>query len=422
MKTNAEAGDKVLVKTKTEELEGIYIKRPDLLDKNVFILKLNNGYNIGINEKDVKEIKVLKKYEKPISKVKKITNKKELPNILIMSTGGTISSKVDYKTGGVIAEYTAEDFVEMCPELKNIANVKAKNVMSIMSEDMNSSDWKKIAEEVHKEIENYDGVVVTQGTDALGYSAAALSFMLDVNKPVILTASQKSIDRGSSDAFFNLICSVNAASNWDGAEVVVCMHSKSDDESCSLIKGTKVRKLHTTRRDAFRCVNDLEFAKVYKDKIELVNENYEIRSDEKAKLDDGCSDEVALVYVHPGMSPKVFEIYENYKGIILMGTGLGNIPNNLYKAVKKLTDKGIFVGMTSQCLYGRTSSTVYSPLRKISLELNVVFLEDMLPETAFVKLGYVLAKEKDLEKIKELMLTNLKGEINHRIYFNSFLN
>ncbi|MBW3021189.1 Glu-tRNA(Gln) amidotransferase subunit GatD [Candidatus Woesearchaeota archaeon] len=416
----ANAGDKVLIKTKDEELEGTFISRPELLGDDKIVLKLKNGYNVGIDKKNVKEIKVLKEAKPSKVKAKPIKKNPKLPNILVMSTGGTISSKVDYTTGGVIAEYDANDFLNMCPELANIANLDAKKTMEVMSEDMNPKDWVKIAKELDKVIDYYDGIVVTMGTDTLGYAAAAISFMLKPNKPVIFTAAQRSIDRGSSDAFFNLICSVKAATSKIH-EVLVCMHGKSSDEYCSLIRGTKVRKLHTSRRDAFRPVNSNEIAKVYgADKIDVLTKEY--RHSDKKELNVKFEDKVGILYSYPGIKKDVFENFKGYKGLIIMGTGFGHIPIDCYGAVKSLVDSGVLVCMTSQCLYGRTSSKVYSPLRRLSLELGILYLEDILPETAYIKLGCVLGREKNLDKAKELMLENLSYEINDRIDFGDFLN
>jgi len=416
----ANNGDKVLIKTKKEEFEGILIARPELLGEDKVILKLKSGYNIGLDKASIESTKVLEKV-KPVSVEKKVVKKNsKLPNILIMSTGGTISSKVDYTTGGVIAEYDANDFLNMCPELGKIANVDASKVMEVMSEDMSSVDWERIVEKLNEELDNYDGIVVTMGTDTLGYAAAALSFMLKPNKPVVFTAAQRSIDRGSSDAFFNLISAVKAATS-DIHEVLVCMHGESSDDYCSLIRGTKVRKMHTSRRDAFRPVNSNEIAKVYgADKIEMVVEEY--KKGDKIEVDSSFEESVALVYVYPGIKPEVFDAYKKYKGVVLMGTGFGHIPQDCHSAVKALVDSGVLVCMTSQCFYGRTSSKVYSPLRRLSLELGILYLEDMLPETAYVKLGCMLGREKDVEKVKKLMLENEAHEITERIDFSDFLN
>jgi glutamyl-tRNA(Gln) amidotransferase subunit D len=425
----AKAGDKVKIITEKEEFEGILMPRPELLEKGFTVVKLDNGYNIGIEDKKIKKIELLEKYASKKEKKAKIPFNKNLPTVSILSTGGTISSRIDYKTGGVHADYTAEDFVEMMPELAKIANLKAKKIMETMSEDFTNKDWSLIAKEVAKELENVDGVVVTMGTDTLHIAVSALSFFLkDLNKPVIITAAQRSIDRGSSDAFMNLICAITAATKSDIAEVTTCLHGTTNDDYCLLNRGTKVRKMHTSRRDAFRPINDLPLAKVYSDgKIEITNKDYRKKGTGKVTVDDKFEEKTALIQVYPGMEPKIVDFYinEGYKGIVLAATALGHVPTNGPKSIipnlKKAIDKKIPIVIASQTLYGKVHPLVYTNLRKLSIELGCIFVEDMLPETAYVKLGWVLAKTTDLEKVKELMLTNIAGEITERSDDKSFL-
>ena len=307
------AGDKVKVITIDQTYEGILMPSVDMSGKDTIILKLVNGYNMGIDKKNVINTKVLEKYKLIKHKETKIVFNKKLPTVSILSTGGTISSKVDYRTGGVYADYTAKDFVEMMPELKDIANINAKKVLSLMSEDMLPSDWTNIAKVIEKEIKSgVDGIVITQGTDTLHFTAAALSFMVDCNIPIVITGSQRSIDRGSSDAFMNLLCSVKAAAHSDIAEVMTCLHGSSNDDYCLLIRGTKVRKMHTSRRDAFRPINDVALAKVRPDKIEITNKNYK-KADREKKLNISINtkfeENIALFYVYPGLDPDILEFY-----------------------------------------------------------------------------------------------------------------
>jgi glutamyl-tRNA(Gln) amidotransferase subunit D len=411
---DAKPGDSVRIITETEEFSGILMPRPEILDRNVTVLKLENGYNIGIDNSKIKKIEVTERYEAKKPAKHALKEKTGLPNVTIISTGGTISSKVDYKTGGVIADYTAEDFVEMLPELADIANLKAKKIMSVMSEDMTSKEWLAMAKAAEEELNSgADGVVITQGTDTMHFTSAALSFLLkNLSKPVIVTGAQRSIDRGSSDAFMNLLCSVTAAAKSDIAEVMVCMHGTTNDDYCLLIKGTKVRKMHTSRRDAFRPINDLPIAKVFENgKIEIVNEDYMKRSNAKAEAISEFEDDVALLYTYPGIKPDVINIYKKYKGVVIAATGLGNIPNALLGEIK---DMKIPVVIAAQTIYGRVHPLVYANLRELSIKLNCIFAEDMHPETAYVKLGYVLGQTSDKEKVKELMLANIAGEITER--------
>lgn len=427
-----EPGDIVKVHAEKEVYEGILMPRPDIFEKDHVIIKLSNGYNIGIDEKRIKKIELVSKYQ-PSSQIgKKLLSKKGLPTVSILSFGGTISSKVDYRTGGVYASYSADDFVAMLPELQNVANLRAERVMQLMSEDMAPEHWQAMAESIADELNKDEvfGVVVTQGTDTLHFSTAAMSFFLrDLNKPVIFTAAQRSIDRGSSDAFSNLLCAVNAAAKFDGAAVVTCLHGTSSDDYCILNRGTKVRKMSSSRRDAFRPINELPLAKVYEDgKIEILNDNYNKRNNEKVKVDIKFEKKTALVYVYPGMDPNILDYYleKKYKGIVVAATALGHVPTNdpehsLLKKFKKLIDNKIPIIIATQAIYGRVHPYVYTNLRKLSIELDCIFAGDMLPETAYVKLGWILGHTSNMEEVKKMMLTNYAGEINERIDEGSFL-
>lgn len=417
-------GDKVKLKTSDNEFKGVLLPRPDLLSSDITVLKLDTGYNIGIETKKIKKKEVVEEYKAPIPKRKKLKVDKTLPTVAILSTGGTISSRIDYKTGGVYADYTAEDFVAMCPELEDVANIKAEKIMGVMSEDVLSSDIVKMAEEILKVINDVDGVVLTTGTDMMHYISASLSFLLkDLNKPVVITGAQRSIDRGSSDAFMNLICSAVAAAKWDGAGVVVCMHSSINDNFCHLIRGAKVRKMHTSRRDAFRPVNNDPLACIFTDgRIEIVEDYYVKRSKTSTSLRKLDSN-VALVYVQPDLDPGVIDYYikQKVRGLIIAGTAMGHVPINSKKslepALKRAIQAKIPVMICSQTLYGRVHPYVYTNLRKVSMGIGATYLADMLPEVAYTKLMVAL-KEKDPVKF---MLTNIAGELTDREIDDSFL-
>ena len=267
------------------------------------------------------------------------------------------------------------------------------------------------------------------GTDTLHIAAAALAFFLQgLNKPVVITAAQRSIDRGSSDAFMNLICAVTAAAKSDIAEVVTCLHGTSSDDYCLLIRGTKVRKMHTSRRDAFRPINELPLAKVFPEgKIEIVHDAYRKRGKGKVTLDSKFEEKVALLQVYPGMEPEVIYFYlkKGYKGLVLAATALGHVPTTGKKEIlshlKKALDKKIPVVIATQTIYGRVHPYVYTNLRKLSIQLGCIFAEDMLPETAYVKLGWVLGHTTKPEEVRQRMLDNVAGEIVERSDQRSFL-
>jgi glutamyl-tRNA(Gln) amidotransferase subunit D len=430
---DAKPGDKVKVVTEKGTYEGILMPSLELTGKDTLILKLANGYNIGLDKKEIDKISVLEKHKPLKLKEENISKNPKLPTVSILSTGGTISSKIDYNTGGVIANYTAKDFIEMMPELKEIANINANKVMSLMSEDILPEDWIAIAKVIEQEAKKgVDGIVITCGTDTFHYITAALSFMLEeINIPIIFTASQRSIDRGSTDAFMNLVCAVKAASTFDCAEVMSCMHGTSDDEYCLLIRGTKVRKMDTSRRDAFRPINALPLAKVYPSKeIEILDENYK-KTDrnkrDKIKLAPYFNDNVALFYVYPGLDPDIIDYYikKGVKGIVIAATALGHVNTwtgkSLLPYLEKCYELKIPVIITSQTLYGRVDPYVYSNLRRVSITGHGIYVKDMHPETAYIKLGWVLGQTKDYEKAKEMMLTNFRGEFSDRLLPEMFL-
>ena len=345
-------------------------------------------------------------------------------NVTILHTGGTIASKVDYKTGGVVAKYSEKDILEMFPELKNIVKVKSKLIKNMSSEDMNFKHFNLIAKEVFRELKNSDGIIITHGTDTMHYSAAALSFILEgLDKPVIFVGAQRSSDRGSSDAGLNLICAAQFIDKSDFSGVGICMHESMSDENCLILPGVKTRKLHSSRRDAFKVVNDSAIARVNRSgKVEFLNYNKK----EKGKLELRLINEklkIGLFKSRPNMFANELKIYEKYDGLILEGTGLGHFPitkiDNFTSENKKIFDeikkiaKRIPVVMTTQCLFGRVNMNVYSPGREL-IKIGVLGNQnDMLPEVAYVKLAWLLSNHK--KEVRELIGENLRGEINSRI-------
>jgi glutamyl-tRNA(Gln) amidotransferase subunit D len=415
-------GERVKVSTSGGEFVGVVMPRPDIVVGDDLILKLDSGYNLGIRRSEIRGVLVIpdKKAEK-VGRAPVTAPHSGKPVVSILSTGGTISSKIDYRSGGVSAAFTAEDLLASLPELADFANIRARAVMNVMSEDMTPDLWVKIAEEVYKELSlGAAGVVVTHGTDTLHYSAAALSFLLpNCLKPVILTGSQRSTDRGSSDASLNLLCSVIAAAS-DLAGVYVVMHASMEDNDCLIHNGTRVRKMHTSRRDAFKSINAEPVARVTPNgKITLLTNEYRKRGEGRLELDTEINPHAALIKVYPGMPSSIVDYYltKGVKGIVLEGTALGHVPTNtkdpLVPTIEKALKAGVVVCMTTQCLFGRVHPLVYSNLRELSSR-GVVFCEDMLPETAYVKLMWVLGHTKDTKKAAEMMIKNYAGEVSHR--------
>lgn len=415
-------GDRI----KTGKYEGMLMPRSDIGDPNTLVIKLDSGYNIGIRASKPGSIKRIASKAKWSSKESGFTFDKKNPLVSIISTGGTITSKIDYRTGGVTTLINPKDLLEGMPELAEFSRLKLSSPFNIMSESMVAKHWQILAREVAKELKTSEGVVVTHGTDTLHYTAAALSFMLkNLGKPVILAGSQRSSDRGSSDSAMNLICSARAALS-DIAAVGICMHASINDDYCILTRGTKVRKMHTSRRDAFRPINDLPLAKIWPDgKIQKLR-HVKPRSGGKVKVDTAFENSIAILKTYPGSNPALLDhlVSKGYRGIVLQLTGIGQAPtygdSSWLDSIKKATEKGVLICGAADTLYGRLNPNVYTEGR-LTKEAGLLHLEDMLAETAYVKLGWVLGHTKSLEKAKEMMLTNYAGELSPRTLPDSYL-
>ena len=408
--------------------EGLVL--PDTTSQKV-VLKLSSGYNIGILNKNIQETKPLKNPISKKNKLPKLKSNKKLPTISILHTGGTIASKVDYETGAVLSQFSPEDIISMFPEIKGLANIDSKLVRNMWSSNMNFNHFNILAKAVEKEVKKgVDGIIVTLGTDALTYASAALSFILEgISIPVIFTASQRSSDRGSSDAFLNLYCAVKFAKEANFAGVAICMHGSSNDDYCNVLPACKTKKLHSSRRNTFQPVNTAPIAKVTTENIEFFPEtHHKKRNDSKLKLKLlNPKLKLGILRFHPHFQSSMLEPIKKFDGLIIEGTGLGNGPVECVdeftkeneKTIKTITalTKKMPVTMTTQCVFGRVNMNVYSYGRKI-LDSGVWGNHtDMLPETAFVKLAWLLSNYNKKE-IKELYHKNLRAEISERTLYN----
>ncbi|HLD85138.1 MAG TPA: Glu-tRNA(Gln) amidotransferase subunit GatD [archaeon] len=399
--------------------------------KDTLIVKIDNGYNVGIVFN--KNINKISGEKQPVDKKLKIDKYKKvegLPTISIITTGGTVASRIDYNTGATHALNTAEEIAAAIPELQKAANIRLIPAFQMWSEDMEYYHWVKLAERIKQEIDEVqpDGIIVIHGTDIIHYTTAALSLMLqDLPVPVLVVGSQRSSDRASSDAAMNMICAVNFMTKTDFSGVAVCMHANMNDDFCHVQEGTHIRKMHTSRRDTFKSINVIPYAKVYYNgTVEFLRNDY-CKKDKNRKINiiTKFDKNIALVKMYPGFDYKIIEnlAANGVRGIVLEGSGFGNFPINpiddFTKYHQKLADlfssvsKNVLLIMTSQAINGNPNLNVYSTGR-IEQKLGIVPV-DMTPETAFVKLGWVLGQTNDIEKAKEMMLNNYVGEISERI-------
>ncbi|HEV8289694.1 MAG TPA: Glu-tRNA(Gln) amidotransferase subunit GatD [Candidatus Norongarragalinales archaeon] len=426
-KQKIEPGTRIkITRNDAEVFEGLLLPRIESGDKESVIVKLDTGYNVGIKHSTGVKIERLPGAIAKLAVFEKaeFQKNKNLPSISVVATGGTIASRVDYRTGGVHMLLSPEQILATVPELADFVNVK--NVTSpfrLASEDMGPKQWMEIAKETAAELnDGAKGVIVTHGTDTLHYTSAALSFLLKGRKPVAVVGAQRSPDRASFDGAMNLVCGAHYAAS-DFGEVAVVMHGTPNDDFCFAHRGTKVRKMHTSARNAFKSVNAKPLAKIWSDgKIDKMNTDAKMREEEKVTVEGRFDERVALLKVFPGSDPAVLDWYvsKGMRGIVIEGTGLGHLPTQPLEkkkswlpAVKHAVEKGVVVAVASQCLHGRTNDFVYTNLRLLK-EAGAVHVDDTLPETALVKLGWLLGSEKHDERVRELLRMNFAGEINER--------
>ena len=427
----AKIGDRIRIElkreTRQEVVEGLLIPRFRTRSDEYVVVKLKTGYNVGVKIDSATKISIVGKGAEPhFTRPAPPPRTPGLPKVSIISTGGTIASKVDYRTGAVKPALDAEDLYSVVPELAGVAEIKAKILFSIFSENIGPQLWPKIVEAVAEEVRaGADGVIIAHGTDTLGYTAAALSFALKgIPVPVVLVGSQRSSDRPSSDAATNLLSSAAIAGNAPFAEVVVAMHDWISDEKVVVHRGTRVRKCHTSRRDAFRSVNarPLAYYDLLHSSLQLNAEKYAQRRkgsewSPKPQFDPN----VALIRFYPGLSVGIIDwaMATGYKGIVLEGSGLGHVGESLFPALERAVDEGIVVVMCSQCIWGTVHMDVYSTGRDLQ-RIGVIPMGDMLSETALAKMMWAFGQEKDPEKVKEIMITNIADEFSERRVAEAF--
>jgi glutamyl-tRNA(Gln) amidotransferase subunit D len=405
-------GDLVKVLTDITH-SGIIMPRYEHSDDRHIVLKLKSGYNVGIEIEKIKKIEKIEHTEKLSEKPEKMNKVEGLPKVLLLSTGGTIASKVDYRTGAVTPVLTAEELNSSVPELSSIANIDAEVLLSEYSENIMPENWLEIAKKINSySNSDYSGIIIAHGTDTMHYTSSFLSFALrGFPIPIVLVGSQRSSDRASSDAALNLIGATKFIVEIKTKGVYVVMHNDENDNTIACHIGTRVRKNHTSKRGAFQTVGDVPAFLVAEDKIQknMIKEFY-ITKEYLPKIH--VNTKIALVKYHPGYDPKLIEqiIESDYKGIIFEGTGLGHIGKVMYDSVKKAHEKGLFLGMTSQCIDGRVRMTVYESGRDL-LNLGIVPLENMLPEVALVKAMWAFGNSENIKDVKEIMLENIASEM-----------
>jgi len=414
------------IDTTRGKFEGIILPRSENDDDTHLVLKLATGYNVGIDVNTVAKIHVIG-YKEAHYKIpeKEFPSSPEKPNVTLLGTGGTIASRLDYRTGAVIPAFSPGELYGAVPELADICNLTTEKLFAVFSENMGPHEYIALAKAIEREIKNgIDGIVIGHGTDTMHHTAGALAFMVQNPPiPIVMVGSQRSSDRPSSDAARNLIHAATAAATGEIAEVMVCMFGPTSDEYGLLHRGTRVRKMHSSYRSAFRTIGDIPLATVTRDGVRPLCEDYNRRRDDRqVEIYSYFEERVSLLYYYPNMHPDIIDslVSNGYKGIVIAGTGLGHVNKPLYPAIKRAIDAGVAIYMTVQTLWGYVHMFVYDTGRDL-MAAGIIPAENMLPEVAYIKLGWALGQTDDLKKVKELMLTPISGEITEREPHDGYL-
>ncbi|MDD8015332.1 MAG: Glu-tRNA(Gln) amidotransferase subunit GatD [Acidobacteriota bacterium] len=422
----AEVWSDVKIRTDQGDYAGIILPRSETADPLHIVLKLRSGYNVGIRASRVTAVEIQGRREAHYRiPEKEFPFDPKKPRVKLLGTGGTIASRLDYRTGAVIPAFSPGELYGSVPELADICNLETEKLFGVFSENMGPEQYVGTARAIGREIAGgVKGIVIGHGTDTMHHTAAILSFMVqNAPVPIVMVGSQRSSDRPSSDAALNLMHSVKTAAESDIAEVMVCMFGPTSDSYGLLHRGTRVRKMHSSYRSTFRTIGDIPIAMVSREKITPLRRDYRRRrGDREVVINTAFEEKVSIVYYYPNMKPDIIDslVDNGYRGIIIAGTGLGHVNKPLYPSLKRANEKNIAVYMTVQTLWGYVQMYVYDTGRDM-MELGVVPASNMLPEVAYVKLGWALGQTDDLEKVRQIMLTPIAGEITEREPHNGYL-
>ncbi len=414
------------ISTSRGDFKGIVLPRAENDDDRHIVLKLITGYNVGVAVDSILNMQE-DGYKEAHYKIpeKEFPTSPDKPNVKLLGTGGTIASRLDYRTGAVIPAFSPGELYGAVPELADICNLSTEKLFAVFSENMGPKQYLVLAKAIEKEIKNgIDGIVVGHGTDTMHHTAAALSFMVQKPPvPIVMVGSQRSSDRPSSDAALNLIHAAYTAAEADIAEVMVCMFGPTSDEYGLLHRGTRVRKMHSSYRSTFRTIGDIPIAKVRWGKITPLHKKFSRRrNDRNVEIYPYFEERVALLDYYPNMHPDIIDslVEKGYKGIVIAGTGLGHMNKPVYPAIERAIKAGVVIYMTVQTLWGFVHMFVYETGRDMVAK-GVVPAENMLPEVAYIKLGWALGQTNDPGEVKKLMLTPVCDEITEGEPYNGYL-
>ncbi len=419
-------GEVRIVNDRGSVFEGVILPRSGSYDDLHLVVKLRNGYNVGLHVDRIRTIEELG-YKEAVYQIpsRDFPPRPDLPKVTLLGTGGTIASRLDYRTGAVIPAFTPGELYGAVPELADICDLTTRKLFAVFSENMSWPEYVTLAQAIGEEIAaGVDGVVVGHGTDTMAHTAAILSFMVQNSPiPIVLVGSQRSSDRPSSDAALNLIHAVRSAAYGDIAEVQICMFGPTSDQYGLLHRGTRCRKMHSSYRSTFRTIGDTPLCRVSVTEFDLLTHDYQPRDPRRrVEIDTAHDDRVTILYYYPGMKPDVVDALVDcgYRGLVIAGTGLGHVNKPVYPALERAIARGVHVVMTVQTLWGYAQMYVYDTGRDL-LDIGVVPLDNMLPETALMKLGWVLGHTDDRAEVMRRMRQPVNHETTEREPHDGYL-
>ena len=411
---------------------GVILPRSETFDELHLVIKLFIGYNVGIAADRIVSVKETG-YKKAVYKIPEqaFPFDPRKKNVTLLGTGGTIASRLDYRTGAVIPAFTPGELYGAVPELADIANLNTKKLFGVFSENMGPEQYKALAIAIGEEIANgVEGIVIGHGTDTMSHTGAILSFMVQNSPvPIVVVGSQRSSDRPSSDAALNLMNAVRTAAECEIAEVMLCMFGPTSDNYNLLHRGTRCRKMHSSYRNTFRTIGATPLATVGRYPNEdgsyfhYISDDYLKRDKSRVPIITPVFEEkVTIQYYYPNFNPDIIDGLSamGYRGMVIAGTGLGHVNKPIYPAIKRAIQKGMTVVMTVQTLWGFAQMYVYDTGRDL-LELGIIPMDNMLPETAYMKLCWVLGQTDDPKTIRQMMTTPINHEITTREPHNGYL-
>ena len=326
--------------------------------------------------------------------------------ILLITTGGTIASHMT--SHGLVPTLTAEDILEVLPDMGKRCQLEAKNLFRIDSTNMTPEHWKRIAGEIEAHYLEYDGFIICHGTDTMAYTAAALSYMIqDSPRPIVLTGSQRPLETEISDARMNLRDSILYA--LDDASCGVCLVFGG-----KIIAGTRAKKTKSMSYNAFSSINYPELA--------VMRDEHLVRYIQPKKPEGGpvfyteMDPRVFLLKLTPGISPLILsDIFSRYDGLIVESFGVGGIPDSILQEfehqLKKYGTRKAVV-MTTQVTYEGSNMGVYEVGKRVQDKFPLLEARDMNLEAVFTKLMWILGCHPEShEQVREMFYRTINYDI-----------